>query len=260
MEPKLRILIVDDEPLARRRLRRLLSEEAGVEVVAECSSAREAASVIAAERPNLLLLDVQMPQEDGFALLRSLPGELRPFVIFVTAFDHYAVEAFQVHALDYVLKPIDADRLHEAIERARVRHADSGVPDIDRRLRELLDEIAPRGHYLERILVRNPGRISFVNAEDIHWIGAEGNYVRLHLAKERYLVRQKIGTLEEQLDPRRFLRIHRSAIVNLERVKELHRLPGGDYAVMLDGGARLTMSRSYKERFEKAVGREHEAG
>ncbi len=258
MDKKLRVLIVDDEPLARRRLRRLLTSEAGVEVVAECSSAREAAQVIAAERPNLLLLDIQMPQEDGFALLRTLPDEIRPPVIFVTAFDQYAVEAFQVHALDYVLKPIDADRLHEAIERAREQVAGSDTGEIDRRLRALLDELAPRNHYLERVLVRNPGRISFVNLDEVHWIGAEGNYVRLHLDDERHLVRQKIGALEELLDPHRFLRIHRSVIVNLDRVRELQRLPGGDYAVLLDTGARLTMSRSYKERFEQAVGRNRE--
>jgi len=258
MDSKLRVLIVDDEPLARRRLRRLLANESNVEIVAECSSAREAASVIAAERPNLLLLDIQMPQEDGFSLLHSLPDDIRPPVIFVTAFDQYAVEAFQVHALDYVLKPIDADRLHEAVERARARVGDSGVEEIDRRLRALLDELTPRGNHLERILVRNPGRISFVNADEIHWIGAEGNYVRLHLANERHLVRQKIGTMEERLDPRRFLRIHRSAIVNLDRVKELHRLPGGDYAVLLDTGQRLTMSRSYKDRFEQAVAQSEE--
>jgi two-component system LytT family response regulator len=260
MAPKLSILIVDDEPLARRRLRRLLAAESNVEVTAECSSGREAAEILAAEHPNLLLLDVQMPQEDGFSFLRSLPDEIRPPVIFVTAFDHYAVEAFQVHALDYVLKPVEADRLHEAIVRACDRTASPASRDLDRRLRELLEEIPPRDRYLERILVRNPGRISFVNAGEVHWIGAEGNYVRLHLANERHLIRQKIGTLEEQLDPRRFLRIHRSAIVNLDRVKELHRLPGGDYAVLLDSGARLTMSRSYRERFDRALGAHQEEG
>jgi two-component system LytT family response regulator len=254
MESKLRVLIVDDEPLARRRLRRLLTDEGDVEVVAECSSAAEASAVIDSENPDLIFLDVQMPEQDGFSLLRQLPADRRPEIVFVTAFDQYAIDAFQVHALDYVMKPIDAERLHESLERARARVGAQDAATMDRKLKALLDELTPRGRFLERILVRNPGRISFVNVEEIHWIGAEGNYVRLHLGRERHLVRQKIGALEERLDPRRFLRIHRSAIVSLDHVKELHRLPGGDYAVVLDTGVRLTMSRSYKERFEAVVG------
>lgn len=148
-----------------------------------------------------------------------------------------------------------AGSLREAIERARQQLETEGPDELDRRLRALLTELAPRGQFLDRILVRNPGRISFVNTDEILWIGAEGNYVRLHLAKERPLVRQKIGALEERLDPKKFLRIHRSAIVALDHVRELHRVPGGDYSVLLDNGARLTMSRSYRERFEAAVGR-----
>jgi two-component system LytT family response regulator len=255
MEPKLKVLVVDDEPLARQRVRRLLLEMEGVEITGECGSAKEAVAAIAAERPDLLLLDIQMPEEDGFALLRQIDAADRPAVVFVTAYDQYAVDAFQVHALDYVLKPVESDRLREAVERARQLLATDGPAELDRRLRALLTELAPRGQYLDRILVRNPGRISFVNTDEILWIGAEGNYVRLHLAKERPLVRQKIGALEERLDPKRFLRIHRSAIVALDHVRELHRVPGGDYSVMLDSGARLTMSRSYRERFEAAVGR-----
>ena len=255
MEPKLKVTLVDDEPLARQRLHRLLAEMDDVEIVAECGSAKEALASIAARRPDLLLLDVQMPEEDGFALLRQIDTADRPAVVFVTAFDQYAVDAFQVHALDYVLKPVEGDRLREAVERARQQISTDGPAELDRRLRALLTELAPRGQYLDRILVRNPGRISFVNTDEIFWIGAEGNYVRLHLAKERPLVRQKIGALEERLDPKRFLRIHRSAIVALDHVRELHRVPGGDYSVLLDNGARLTMSRSYRERFEAAVGR-----
>ncbi|MCM2268847.1 MAG: LytTR family DNA-binding domain-containing protein [Thermoanaerobaculia bacterium] len=257
MEPKLKVLIVDDEPLARQRLRRLLTPEGDLEIVGECSSAQEALAVLEADRPDLLLLDVQMPEQDGFALLRALPDDGRPAVIFVTAFDEHAVAAFEVNAVDYLLKPVDPERLTEAIARVRrERGAAGGAGELDLRLRSLLETLAPRGRFMDRILVRRPGRISFVNVEEIHWISAEGNYVRLHLAKERHLVRLKIGTLEERLDPSRFLRIHRSVIVNLDRVRELHRLPGGDYTVLLDGGATLTMSRSYKSRFESALERE----
>jgi two-component system LytT family response regulator len=256
MESKLKVLIVDDEPLARQRLRRLLGPETDLELVGECSSVPEALAVIDAERPDLLLLDVQMPEQDGFALLRELPEEARPQVIFVTAFDEHAVAAFEVNAVDYLLKPVDPERLAEALARARRERAAASAGELDPRLRSLLETLTPRGRFMDRILVRRPGRISFVNVEEIHWISAEGNYVRLHLAKERHLVRLKIGTLEERLDPARFLRIHRSAIVNLDRVRELHRLPGGDYTVLLDGGATLTMSRSYKSRFEAALERE----
>jgi two-component system LytT family response regulator len=256
MESKLRVLIVDDEPLARRRLRRLLAQESDLEVAGECSSVQEALAMIDAERPELLLLDVQMPEQDGFALLRALPESERPAVIFVTAFDEHAVAAFEVNAVDYLLKPVDPERLAEAIARVRRERVATGGESLDVRLRSLLETLSPRGRYMDRILVRRPGRISFVNVEEIHWISAEGNYVRLHLAKERHLVRLKIGTLEERLDPSRFLRIHRSVIANLDRVRELHRLPGGDYTVLLDGGATLTMSRSYKSRFETALQRE----
>jgi two-component system LytT family response regulator len=256
MEPKLKALIVDDEPLARQRLRRLLAADPELEVVGECGSAEEASAALAAARPDLLLLDIQLPGEDGFALLRSLPEEDRPAVIFVTAFDEHAVAAFEVNAIDYLLKPVDPERLAEAIARVRRERQAPEEAELDLRLRALIETLAPRERFLERILVRRPGRISFVNVEEIHWIGAEGNYVRLHLAKERHLVRVKIGTLEERLDPRRFLRIHRSAIVNLDRVRVLHRLPGGDYSVQLDNGVSLTMSRSYKGRFEAAVQRD----
>ena len=253
MESKLRILIVDDEPLARQRLRRLLGQESAVEVLGECSSVDEALAVIGAERPDLLLLDVKMPGRDGFDLIRALDDAGRPEVIFVTAFDEHAVAAFEVNAVDYLLKPVEPERLTDALSRVR-RGRDAG--ELDQQLRSLLDTLAPRPRHLERILVRRPGRISFVDVDEIHWISAEGNYVRLHLAKERHLVRLKIGTLEERLDPTRFLRIHRSMIVHLDRVRELQRLPGGDYTVLLEGGAALTMSRSYKSRFESSLQRE----
>jgi len=255
METQLKALIADDEPLARRRLRRLLAEEPGIEVIGECSSAAEARALLESENPDVLFLDVHMPGEDGLELARTLPREGRPAVIFVTAFDQYAVQAFEVHALDYLLKPTSTERLREALGRAREQLRRPHADDLDRRLRALIEDLSVSKRGFDRIPVRNPGRISFVNSADVHWIEAEGNYVRLHLARERHLVRQKIGTLEKRLDPRRFLRIHRSAIVNLERVKELQRLPGGDYAVLLDSGTRLTMSRSHKERFEAAVGR-----
>ena len=262
MEPNLRVLIVDDEPLARHRLRRLLSGEARVEVAGECASAAEAEAALGEGSVDLLLLDVQMPGDDGFALLEKLPRERRPQVVFVTAHDEYAIRAFRVHALDFLLKPVDPVELHEAVVRAQERSSSEArteerqeaADELDRRLRSLLAEWASPAKTLDRLLVRDGGRIDFVPIAEVHWFEAAGNYVRLHLGDRRLLHRQTLTSLEEQLDGRRFLRIHRSVIVNLDRVRELHRLAGGDFAVVLDSGERLTLSRTYRDRFEAAVG------
>lgn len=262
MESRLKVLVVDDEPLARHRLRRLLAGEPEVEVVGECASAAEAEAAVASGPVDLLLLDVQMPGEDGFELLERLPREHRPQVVFVTAHDQYAIRAFRVHALDFLLKPVESSSLHEAVARARERAAAAEragerrdtADDLDRRLRSLLAELAAPPRTLDRLLVRDGGRIDFVHADEVNWFEAAGNYVRLHLGERRLLLRQTLSALEEQLDPRRFLRIHRSVIVQLDRVRELHRLAGGDFAVVLDSGERLTLSRTYRERFEAAVG------
>ena len=254
MSDLLRVLVVDDEALARARLRRLLAGEEGVEVVGEAASADEARRLIAEERPDLVFLDVQMPGEDGFELLESLPAGAAPEVVFVTAYDQHALRAFEVNALDYLLKPFDRERLRLALERAREALARRSPAALDEQLRLMLQELRGEQPHLSRFVIRSVGRIVFVNAADVDWIEASGNYVRLHIGKESHLLRETMSSLETRLDPRVFARIHRSAIVNIERIRELHHIFHGDYSVLLRDGTRLTLSRGYREQFERLVG------
>jgi two-component system LytT family response regulator len=249
---RLRVLLVDDEPLARAKLRRLLAEDDGVEIVGEAATAAEARRLIRSEAPDLLFLDVQLPGEDGFELLASLPGPGVPAVVFVTAFDQHALRAFEVHALDYLLKPFDRERLDIALERAREAIARRPNP-IDEQLRLMLGELRGDQAYLGRFVIRGVGRILFVAAADVDWIEAAGNYVRLHAGKESHLLRETMNSLETRLDPRIFARIHRSTIVNVGRIRELHHIFHGDYSVLLKDGTRLTLSRGYREQFERLV-------
>jgi len=253
MSDLLRVLVVDDEALARARLRRLLAGEEGVEVVGEAASADEARRLIAEERPDLVFLDVQMPGEDGFELLESLPAGAAPEVVFVTAYDQHALRAFEVNALDYLLKPFDRERLRLALERAREALARRSPAALDEQLRLMLQELRGEQPHLSRFVIRSVGRIVFVTAADVDWIEASGNYVRLHIGKESHLLRETMSSLETRLDPRVFARIHRSAIVNIERIRELHHIFHGDYSVLLKDGTRLTLSRGYREQFERLV-------
>src|SRR5512146_886413 len=198
---RLRVLLVDDEPLARAKLRRLLAEDPGIEIVGEAASSAEARELVRAHLPDLLFLDIQMPDEDGFALLRSLPAGSVPAVVFVTAFDQHALRAFEVHALDYLLKPFDRERLGVALERAREALARRPNP-IDEQLRMVLGELRGEQPYLGRFVIRSVGRILFVAAADVDWIEASGNYVRLHAGKESHLLRETMSSLETRLDPR----------------------------------------------------------
>lgn len=249
----LQVLVVDDEPLARRGLIRILAGLPGVRVVGEAVDGHEAVAGITALTPDLVFLDVQMPELDGIGVVRAL-GDAMPAVVFVTAFDRYAVEAFDLHAVDYVLKPFDEDRVRLATERARQRLG--GGPDAvtAAQLRALVDQLAPRPR-LDRFMVRIGARTVVVEARDVDWIEAAGNYVRLHVAGRRHVVRQRIAQLDDELDPLLFARIHRSAIVNLTRVAELVARPSGDWEVILKGGARLVLSRRYREAFEARVAR-----
>ncbi|HEX8696304.1 MAG TPA: LytTR family DNA-binding domain-containing protein [Longimicrobium sp.] len=261
---RLRTLVVDDEPLARRRVLRLLAAEPTVQLVGECGDGREAVRAIRELRPDLVFLDVQMPEMDGFAVLRALePGPL-PMVVFVTAFDQYAIQAFEVHALDYLLKPFDPERLQAALRRAETRAHRAGR-DHERRLVELLEHVAqgqqelgrrmaPPGAAAGRLLVKQGERMVLLKAEDVDWIESEGNYVGLHVGKQKYLVRGTMASMEEQLDPRRFLRIHRSTIVNLDRVKEVRPWFAGDCIVVLNDATELRLSRRYRDRLEGMVG------
>lgn len=252
----IRTLIVDDEPLARRRLRRLLRAGRDVDVVGECADGATAVDTIRTVAPDLVLLDVQMPELDGFRVLQALGQTRLPDVIFVTAHDRYAVRAFEVHALDYLLKPVDADRLARALERARARLTERQRGPVDPRLLALLQDLAVERRYLTRIPVKSEGRVLVVDLADVDWIGAADNYVTLHAGSREYLLRDTMGRLERELDPERFVRIHRSAIVQLDRIRELVSDFHGDFEVVLRDGSRLTLSRSYRAKVETALGRE----
>jgi two-component system LytT family response regulator len=254
MTRKLETLIVDDEPVARRRLRRLLAAEGDVEIVGECGSAEEAKGFLAGRAVDLLFLDIQMPGEDGFAVVEAA-GEPRPEVVFVTAFHEHAVRAFEVDAVDYLLKPFDGERVARTLARVRRSLAPGGAGAGEtERLRALFENLVKGKSYRSRILIRSIGRISFVAVDDVTWFEAEGNYVRLHTASAKPLVRETLSRLERELDPERFVRVHRSAMVNLARVRELERQATGDHTLVLDTGARLTVSRSYRDAFERAIG------
>ena len=251
----LRALIVDDEPVARRRLRRLLADESDVEIVGECGSAEDAKALLAERDVDLLFLDIQMPGEDGFAVVEAARGEPKPFVVFVTAFEKHAVRAFEVDAADYLLKPFDRERVAHAVARVRRLRERDGHAGLDAAgLRDLFERFTRGKSYRSRILIRSIGRVSFVPVEDVHWFEADGNYVRLHTDAGKPLVRETLSRLERELDPEKFVRVHRSAMVNLAHVRELERVATGDHALVLDTGARLTVSRSHRDAFERAIG------
>lgn len=255
--PSLRILIVDDEAAARALLREMLADEvskARIEVIGECADGREAISVIRETRPDLVLLDVQMPETDGFGVLAALAPDHLPHVIFTTAYDSYAVNAFEVHALDYLLKPFDEERLGEALRRVRREIDRSGQDHIAERVVSLLETRSTQPKYAERLVVKDGSRIFFLRADEIEWIGAEGNYVSLHVGKRAHLLRRSISLLESELDPRRFRRIHRSTIVNIDHVRELHPLFRGEYEVILRDGTILKLSHNYRDNLRQQLG------
>jgi two-component system LytT family response regulator len=250
----IRVLVVDDEPLAREKIRGMAADDAELRVVGECSNGAEAIDAIQTLRPDLILLDVQMPEVGGFAVLEALKDEGLPPVIFITAYDHYAVRAFEFHALDYLLKPFDRERFRAAIDRAKrqIRRENGGA--LDARILAMLEQMREQPRYTERLVVKTGGRVFFLNAEEIDWVEAEGNYVSIHAGKKSYLLRETISGIEGQLDPRHFVRIHRSAVVNINRIKELQPWSHGEYHVILHDGTQLTLSRSYRDNLQSALG------
>jgi two-component system LytT family response regulator len=249
----IRTLIVDDEPLARRRIRRMLARHPDVDVIGECANGREAIAAIREQQPALVFLDVQMPEVDGFAVLDRISAEAMPLIIFVTAYDQYALRAFDVYALDYLLKPFDRRRFDQALQRAKSRLFNERS-DVSERALALLEELRAQQSHLERMVIKAGGRAFFLKTEEIDWVEAEGKYVRLHVGKESYLVREAISQIEAQLDPKRFLRIHRSTIVNLDRVRELQPWFHNDYRVILRDGTELMLSRSCRKRLGELLG------
>jgi len=254
---KIRVLVVDDEPLARERVRQLLETEPDLELIGECSDGASAVQAIRQQSPDLVFLDVQMPELDGFGVVEEVGREQMPAVIFVTAHDQFALKAFEVHAVDYLLKPFDKERFKTALRRAmdHVRRRQTG--DLSQQLSALLADVRPesKAKYLDRLAIKSSGRVVFVKVDDIDWIEAADNYVSLHVGQEEHLHRETMSTIEAQLSPAKFMRISRSAIVNMDRIKELQPLFHGEYAVILRQGTRLTLSRSYRDKLDQLMGR-----
>src|ERR687883_459521 len=211
----IRVLLVDDEPLAREMIREMLKDDPGVEVVGECVNGREAIEAIQEHNPDLIFLDVQMPEIGGFEVLEALKSVQVPHVIFVTAYDQYAVRAFEVHALDYLLKPFDRERFESAWRRAKAHILSARGGEMEGRILAILEELKAGSKYIERLVIKSGGRVFFLDTDDIDWIEAEGNYVSVHSGKKSHLLRETISSLEAQLDPKKFRRIHRSSIVQL---------------------------------------------
>ena len=252
----IRALIVDDEPLARRRIRNLLAEAEDVDVIAECANGKDALHAIEEFPPDLLFLDIQMPELDGFAVLQAIGVGHVPVVIFVTAYDQFALRAFEAHALDYLLKPFDDERFAAALQRARAQIRQQRGDDLDRRLRALLEEVRGDRGYLQRLAVPTGPRSVFIRTEEIDWIEADRNYIRLHVGDRAYLMRENLGRIESALDPTKFCRIHRSTIVNIDRIQAVESLFRGEYLVVLHDGTRLTSGRSYRRNVHALMGKE----
>ena len=250
---RIRSLIVDDEPLAREGIRELLKKEADIDVVGECGDGVQAIETIEAMNPDLVFLDVQMPEVDGFGVLEALDPASLPAIIFVTAYDDYALRAFDTHAVDYLLKPINPERFTVAVDRAKGRLASSAVAKINKNLLALLDSQSGVRPYRKQLIVRSVGRIQLIDTRDVDWISAEDDYVCLHLQGKKHLLRQTMSTLEQSLDPENFVRIHRSTIVNIDRITELKPLSHGEYDVVLKDQTRLTASRTYRPKLAVAL-------
>jgi two-component system, LytTR family, response regulator len=252
----IRAVIVDDEPLARQRIRNLLAEAEDVEVAAECANGREAIHAIEESPPDLLFLDIQMPEFDGFDVLQAIGINHVPVVIFVTAYDQFALRAFEAHALDYLLKPFDDERFEAALQRARERIRQQQGSELDRRLQALLEEVRRDRGYLQRLVVPTGHRSTFIQTAEIDWIEAERNYIRLHVGDRAYLLRHNLSRIESALDPAMFCRIHRSIIVNIDRIHAVESLFRGEYLVVLHDGTKLTSGRSYRSNLHALMGKE----
>ena len=252
----IRAAIVDDEPLARRRIRSLLAEARDVEVIAECANGVDAIESLVGSPPDLLFLDVQMPEIDGFDVLHALGVGRVPVVIFVTAYDQFALRAFEAHALDYLLKPFDDERFETALQRARERIREQQGGDLDRRLQALLETVRGDHGYLQRLVVPTGHRSVFIRTEQIDWIEAERNYVRLHVGGRGYLLRENLSRIASALDPTTFCRIHRSTIVNVDRIQAVESLFRGEYLVVLHDGTKLTSGRSYRRNLHAVMGKD----
>ena len=257
---KIKTLLVDDEPLARSNLRVLLKDDADVEVVGEARNGTEALSAIRQHSPDLVFLDIQMPEMDGFGVLENIEAEQMPVIVFVTAFDRYALRAFEFHALDYLLKPFDDARFEKALRQAKQQVEQRDIKDLSHRLIALLagrdaaaTEQPVKANYLTRLLIKSSGRVSFLKTEDVDWIGAEDYYIKLHVGRKNHLLRETMNEMEAKLDPSMFIRVHRSSIVNIDRIRELQQHFNGEYIVVLKDGTELKLSRSRREQLQNML-------
>lgn len=248
----LRVLIVDDEPWARRRVAAMLEGEPDLQVVGEAADGLEAIEKIKSLSPDLVFLDIQMAEADGFDVVREVGPEAMPLVVFATAYDEYAVRAFEAQALDYLLKPFDEERLRRALGRAREELQTQNLARIGK-LRALVEALPSRPAHLRRLVVKSEGRVVFLRIGEIDWLEASRNYVLIHAGKSTYMVRETMGALETKLDPDSFLRIHRSTIVNLDRVKELHAWFAGEQLLELKDGTKLTVGRAFRDRLQRLI-------
>lgn len=250
METKIKAIVVDDEPLACKRLKKLLSEDDEIEVVAVCENGMEAIEQINNKEPDLVFLDIQMPEISGFDVLQNIDGEM-PVTIFVTAYDEYALKAFEVHALDYLMKPFKEERFRNSLNRAKETIEQGKEMLVNDKIDDLLKYLDPDQEPLSRILVKSSDRYFFINDNEIDWIESEGNYVRIHTGDKSYLIRETMINMEAKLDSDTFFRIHRSTIINVDKVKEMEPWFHGDYKVIMYNGEKLTLSRNYKELLKR---------
>jgi len=252
---KIRVLIVDDESHARVRLRQVLKDEPDFEIAGEAANGRQAIEIIRRTAPDLVFLDIQMPRLTGFDVCEQLTaaGVPLPLIVFCTAYDQYALKAFEVHAIDYLLKPFTRERFKEALEQARARLWQGPPAPANPRLADLLADLKAGLKQPDRLIFKVDGRVILVRAETIDWLEADGNYVRVHCGSEAHYVRDTLANLETQLPAEKFMRVSRSALVNLDRIKEFQPLFYGDYTVILQTGEKLTLSRNYRERLEKLL-------
>ncbi len=252
---KIRTIVVEDEPLARARLCGLLEADAEIEIVAQCGDGLDAVAQIASLEPDLVFLDIQLPELDGFQVLTELGGENLPAVVFVTAYDKFAIKAFEVHALDYLLKPFDRERFQTALARVKSILAQR-QNKLRTELSKLIGELRPEAKHLKRLVVKSGGKVVFLNATDVDWLESDDNYVNVRLAGKNHLVRETLGAMEERLSPEQFVRISRSVIVNTERIRSIEPGLNGAYIVILSTGDRLSLSRGYRATIAKLIGKE----
>jgi two-component system, LytTR family, response regulator len=251
--PAIRTVIADDENLARKKLRLLLSSEYGVNVVAECKDGKQTIAAVQAHKPDLLLLDIQMPDMDGFQVQEKIFSEHMPVIIFTTAYDQYAIRAFETHALDYLLKPFNQERLHCALDRVKAELLKSHEHSVKTRILDLMGKAKPEPAPLRRLVIRTGGRVVFLDLDEVDWIEAAANYVKLHVGKDSFLLREGIGHVSAKLDPERFVRIHRSSIVNVSRIRELQPCDSGEYIAVLRDGKELSCSRGCRPQLLKLI-------